>query len=402
MNSLKEKLQDLGLKRNEPVGKTMGSDIYFHKQYISDFIDDNFYRALQSHIPDGFNFDIIKYNEKDKKISFISCPNFNNDEEPEVGNSFTVDFSKKMAQVYETSSSQNNPLIYHHKWMFVKDSFEGFNSTQSKLRSIEWKSKLESNKKNNIDDKNISSRIGRKSFWTEWCEANDISVIFSGLPQPFKFYSDIEEYKTLQGESSKDTSLNQIPSIVRFIKDKTNINLSNQIILDIGCGRFIDGVKNEFEKLGCTYYGCDPYNQTPEHNKESILNAANGKSSIVTLNNVLNTISYHDSYHILENIMEQAQNALTKNGLLMITIYEGEPTAKEKKKFKETGVRESLSPIKTSKGFQNRMNTEEYMDLVTSYFPKAIRKGKVIVATKNPNLNLSKVLDKKRRVGQKR
>jgi len=48
-----------------------------------------------------------------------------------------------------------DPYIYHHKWLFVADNYQGFDVAASKQRSELWM------KLPDVD----RSRIGRKSFW---------------------------------------------------------------------------------------------------------------------------------------------------------------------------------------------------------------------------------------------
>lgn len=59
-----------------------------------------------------------------------------------------------------------------------------------------------------------------------------------------------------------------------------------------------------------------------------------------------------------------------------------------------------MTPIKTRDGWQNRMKTAEYLPEVEKVFPNSklisIPNGKAIVASKNPNLDLT-LYDKKKR-----
>ena len=48
------------------------------------------------------------------------------------------------------------PQIYHHKWLFVKDDYKGFDVEESKKRSIKWLS---------VSDKINMSKIGYKNYW---------------------------------------------------------------------------------------------------------------------------------------------------------------------------------------------------------------------------------------------
>ena len=51
--------------------------------------------------------------------------------------------------------------IYHHKWLFVKDDYKGFNVDNSVKRSMAW---LPLRKENKIKNVNWSS-IGRQKTW---------------------------------------------------------------------------------------------------------------------------------------------------------------------------------------------------------------------------------------------
>ena len=49
----------------------------------------------------------------------------------------------------------SDPFIYHHKWLFVKDDYDGFDVEESKTRSRAWMALTD------ID----RTRIGKKSYW---------------------------------------------------------------------------------------------------------------------------------------------------------------------------------------------------------------------------------------------
>jgi hypothetical protein len=51
----------------------------------------------------------------------------------------------------------SDPYIYHHKWLFVDDDYDGFNLEVSRRRSETW---------TQIPDID-NSRIGRRSYWLE-------------------------------------------------------------------------------------------------------------------------------------------------------------------------------------------------------------------------------------------
>ena len=59
---------------------------------------------------------------------------------------------------------KKNPQIWHHKWMWVKDDYSGFDVEKSKMRSELWKDKV---------TKEERRKIGYLSFWDSICHRWD-------------------------------------------------------------------------------------------------------------------------------------------------------------------------------------------------------------------------------------
>ncbi len=204
------------------------------------------------------------------------------------------------------------------------------------------------------------------------------------LPKEWNVYNTPE--KTEQAITSAGTARAQKPRTLKMLS-ATKLVKNGKILLDIGCGHrnelFEEGLISE----GFDYNGCDPFNKTKEYNLKSIHKCMNGNADLVTLNNVLNTISEKE---IRKSVLKQAENALNKeSGYLVILIYEGTRTKEEAKN--KTPLNE-LKPIKTRDGFQNRMKTERYLEEVKSVFPHSkivnVNGAKFIVASKNLNSEL--------------
>lgn len=144
-----------GRYKKTGVGKYIGGSLYVHKNYINVF-DSSYNTALQAlkkNAPE-FTFDIVKYNVEKNTYSFISSPDFDTKDEPTVGDSILVDSQGNL----KLTKQKKDPQIYHHKWNFVNNDYQGFNVAQSIQRSITWKSVIGKNK-------SISSKIGTSSFW---------------------------------------------------------------------------------------------------------------------------------------------------------------------------------------------------------------------------------------------
>tara|TARA_Y100001960_G_C14784125_1_gene890033 strand:- start:17582 stop:18094 length:513 start_codon:yes stop_codon:yes gene_type:complete len=157
------KLKSLKLKRDTKLGfgKKMGNQVWFHKSYISKCLSKNDIELFESNIPKDFNYEIIRWDSKKGEIAFIECKDFNSSNEPIVGKVLRMIKTNFGCEVLKIQNQPKDPLIYHHKWMFVKDDYKGFSVSDSKLRSIAWKEVLGV-------DKTTSSKIGRLSFWNNW------------------------------------------------------------------------------------------------------------------------------------------------------------------------------------------------------------------------------------------
>ena len=159
MDNLKAKASLLGLKRHKDVGKFIGGNLYIHKNYVSVLPQEEYQAALKVLKENIKYFDhtMIKYNKEKNSFSFIDSPDFDISHEPVVGNSILI----KADGSLKFTAQKKDPQIYHHKWLFVKNDYKGFEIKESLERTIMWKSEMGVNK-------NLSSRIGTQSVWNEW------------------------------------------------------------------------------------------------------------------------------------------------------------------------------------------------------------------------------------------
>lgn len=154
--SVEVNLKALGLVRHScGVGKKIGSNVYFHKDYMHLFPQVSVaVQKFKKKFP-NIAYHIIRLNERTEEICFIVCPGFDTEDEPVVNQ--VLNLSKDVLGHYGKNSNQP---VYHHKWMFVADDYAGFDVGASKQRSIAWKSIIGK-------DASVSSRIGYKRYWDE-------------------------------------------------------------------------------------------------------------------------------------------------------------------------------------------------------------------------------------------
>ena len=136
------------------IGKTVGSKVYIHKDYAHLVVDQDkikiaeFVAGVKSK-----DYVCIRYDKKTEEIAFQQSPDFDTADEPQVGKTIAV---KVDGDVRISLPNKNNPQIWHHKWMWVSDEYEGFDVEASKERSKLWEPHVSKEEKR---------RIGYRDFW---------------------------------------------------------------------------------------------------------------------------------------------------------------------------------------------------------------------------------------------
>lgn len=114
------------------VGKEMAGKIYIHKKYIYRIISPKLLRRAMSCLPQGFKFNCLMINKNKNIIRFDQSPEFDTVMEPSTGDFVSVDLSTMKARRGHSDS------IWHHKWMWVDDDYDGFDVDASYLWSKQW------------------------------------------------------------------------------------------------------------------------------------------------------------------------------------------------------------------------------------------------------------------------
>lgn len=188
----------------------------------------------------------------------------------------------------------------------------------------------------------------------------ETAVKSSSAADPADYEDDIQEIS--QEFTSENTSINssKLPAIFKMVTFQPGT-----INIDYGGGRF-DNVADyltQFDVINLVY---DPYNRTPEHNKDVIRTVRKaGGADTATCSNVLNVIKEPE---VRQNVLQNIKKLVKPNGTVYITVYEGSGKGNE-------------GPTKS--GYQLNRKTEGYLDEIKQVFPDAVRKGKLIVAHPN-------------------
>jgi hypothetical protein len=164
-----------------------------------------------------------------------------------------------------------------------------------------------------------------------------------------------------QAISSADTSIKQVPAL---FKSKYFDAPEGSRNLDIGGGKYDLGSDYLRNERGVESQVYDPFNRSSEHN-EMVLNAfKDNPADTVTAANVLNVIAEPEAR---AEVIQQAFDNLKPGGKAHFDVYEGD---------------RSGAGRETSKGWQNNMKAQDFLEEVRSVFPNAERKGTTIIATK--------------------
>lgn len=167
-----------------------------------------------------------------------------------------------------------------------------------------------------------------------------------------------------QQYTSAKTSINATKLPKTFsVLDKIDAVKPGHVIADIGGGRF-DNASEWAKSKGATLHVFDPYNRTPEHNEKSLSATSDGKSHIVTVNNVLNVIKEPEHR---SSVIEHAAHSLHPEGTAYFLIYEGDKSGEGK-------------PTQQGQSWQNNQPMKHYVPEVEQHFSNVNTKHGLIVA----------------------
>ena len=147
-------------RKHRRIGKRVGNNLYIHLSAMDTLSNQEFSLVYQklSLIPADALYCILKINTKENKVSFINSLDWNTASEPEVGDCYSVN------EKNEVKFIKSKGQIYHHKWQFVQEDYDGFDVAESKKWSDIWQ---DSNvvKQLKIKDKNYLCKIGYKDYF---------------------------------------------------------------------------------------------------------------------------------------------------------------------------------------------------------------------------------------------
>ena len=121
------------------VGKEIGGEIYFHKDYAEDIVPSEVLSQAEHLLEEnhsGFEYNCLKYNPKTGVVAFQEAPDFDSAREPVVGDYVSVNTNTGAVKTGHSN------YIWHHKWNWVKNDYSGFDVEESWNWSKQWLSTL--------------------------------------------------------------------------------------------------------------------------------------------------------------------------------------------------------------------------------------------------------------------
>ena len=121
-----------------PVGKVIGGQVYFHKNYISKMPKEviDIYKKTINKLPKDHSFNTLMYTPASKgkpaSLRFDEAPDFDTAREPIPGRVITI------TEKGSISPPKDVNQIWHHKWSWVDDDYKGFDVRENYDWSREW------------------------------------------------------------------------------------------------------------------------------------------------------------------------------------------------------------------------------------------------------------------------
>lgn len=119
-----------------------------------------------------------------------------------------------------------------------------------------------------------------------------------------------------QKYTSANTSINKNKLPAVYNKVKFN---KGESVLDYGCGKYTDHIKEKMQEVGCEWFGYDKFNQPEDVNEATEMRMKDG-FDIGICANVLNVI---DSDETIENIIKEIKDCCKT---AVFYLYEGNGT----------------------------------------------------------------------------
>lgn len=177
------------------VGKQVGGSLYVHRMYADQVIPKEVLEKALNTITKSnpeFDYNCLMWDSKRNFVRFDEAPDFDSGREPHVGDFIVVSLNGAFPPKKGHSDS-----IWHHKWLWVKDDYKGFDVDKSKDWSKLWLAKLDEPAKGT--DLTWNSQL-RRCGLTE-ATANADAIVFGGIWGTGRIVAYVASNKTSVGHT---------------------------------------------------------------------------------------------------------------------------------------------------------------------------------------------------------
>lgn len=150
--------------------KKVSTTMYVHKSNLKELLSAVPYlerlriESIVDKEKEHWDYAVVKYNTKTKKLSLVQSPNFDTANEPTVGDSLVINI---LTMETKTVNKKHREQIYHCKETFVANDYPGFDVKKARARTQLWQTTIP-------DLKYHQSRIGYREYWQILLRAYDI------------------------------------------------------------------------------------------------------------------------------------------------------------------------------------------------------------------------------------
>ncbi len=157
------------------VGKKVAGDYYIHRKYMNKLGGDcnflyNVAREKLSFEQDRV-WNLLKINQRNKKVSFLVYPNFDTEAHPKLKQSISINLSVSPPTI---RIIKGGGQILHRKELFVGKDYLHYVKFAELTNREEELGLLQ--KDSFFKGKKLSTTMGRKEVWEEWLNFNNVKI----------------------------------------------------------------------------------------------------------------------------------------------------------------------------------------------------------------------------------
>lgn len=319
------------------LGKKVGTNLYIHKEYIGHLLEEylSFYNDIHLLVNPSLNYNIIKMDIKNQKISFLKYGDFYDSPFPILLDSHSYDVATKKSNIKNFENSKNPPIL-HRKELLIDSAHPKYENYLSLTKQAKSFGLFKDTKK-----------IGFQKYWNALLKQKGLKFD----PENYRF---IKQHTVDRHKTALTRYELSVP--VRLIL-KHKMLTTQRSFFDYGCGKGSDVtllIQDGFQNID----SYDPY-YFPDQSKK--------QADIVNLGYVTNVIEDIDERtYVLRDAYEYS------NQLLVVSVMtENSNNTPEATPFKD-GL---LTKTNTFQKYYTQSEIKHYIDSTLDVYSIPVNQG---------------------------